>query len=61
MDLATAESLRDADALTPFGVETRYLSDAPEVLPSGEIEAIGMVRVVRTAVMILLQPYLDGS
>ena len=61
VDLATAESLRDADALTPFGVETRYPSDAPEVLPSGEIEAIGMVRVVRTAVMILLQPYLDGS
>jgi len=60
VDLATAESLRDADALTPFGVEARYPSDSPEVLPSGEIEAIAMVRVVRTAVMILLQPYLDG-
>jgi HEPN domain-containing protein len=60
VDLATAKSLRDADALTPFGVEARYPSDAPEVLPSGEVEAIGMARVVRTAVMILLQPYLDA-
>lgn len=60
VDPATAESLKDADALTPFGVEARYPSDAPEVLPSGEVEAIGMARVVRTAVMILLQPYVDA-
>jgi HEPN domain-containing protein len=60
VDPATAESLRDADTLTPFGVEARYPSDAPEVLPSGEVEAIGMARVVRTAVMTLLQPYLDA-
>jgi HEPN domain-containing protein len=60
IDVATANSLRDADTLTPFGVEARYPSDAPEVLASGEVEAIGMARVVRTAVMILLQPYLDG-
>ena len=56
-----AESLRDADVLTPFGVEARYPSDAPEVLQGGEIEAIGMARLVRTAVMISLQPYLDGG
>jgi len=61
VDLATAELLRDADMLTPFGVEARYPSDAPEVLPSGEVEAIGMARVVRNAVMISLQPYLDGA
>ncbi len=61
VDLATAESLRDADALTPFGVEARYPSDAPEVLPSGEVEAIGMARVVRNSVMSSLKPYLDGS
>jgi hypothetical protein len=47
------------DALTPFGVEARYPSDAPEVLPGGGVEAIGMARVVRNAVMISLQPYLD--
>ena len=56
-----AESLRDADVLTPFGVEARYPSDAPEVLQGGEIEAISMARLVRTAVMISLQPYLDGG
>ena len=59
MDASTAESLREADVLTPFGVETRYPSDAPEVLPGGEVEAIGVARMVRNAVMISLQPYLD--
>ena len=59
VDASTAESLRDADALTPFGVETRYPSDAPEVPPGDEVEAIGMARVVRNAVMISLQPDLD--
>ena len=59
VDASTAESLRDADMLTPFGVEARYPSDAPEVLPGGEVEAIAMARVVRNAVMIALQPYLD--
>jgi HEPN domain-containing protein len=59
VDASTAESLRDADGLTPFGVEARYPSDAPEILPGGEVEAIAMARVVRNAVMIALQPYLD--
>jgi hypothetical protein len=59
VDAGIAESLRDADALTPFGVETRYPSDAPEILPGGEVETIGMARVVSNAVMISLQPYLD--
>jgi HEPN domain-containing protein len=59
VDASIAESLRDADALTPYGVEARYPSDAPEVLPGGEVEAIDMARVVRNAVMISLQPYLD--
>jgi hypothetical protein len=39
-----AELLGDADVLTPFGVEVRYPSDAPEVLQGGEAEAIGMAR-----------------
>ena len=37
-----AESLRNADVLKPFGVEVRYPSDAPELLPGGETEAIDM-------------------
>jgi HEPN domain-containing protein len=61
VDAATAASMRDADALTPFGVEARYPSDAPEVLPGGEVEAIGLARVVRNAAMISLQPYLEGG
>ncbi len=61
VDVVTAESLRGADVLTPFGVEARYPSDAPEVLQGGEIEAIGMARRVRNTVMISLRPYLDGG
>jgi HEPN domain-containing protein len=56
-----AESLRDADALTPFGVEVRYPSEVPELLPGGETEAIDMARRVKDAVMIWLQPYFDGG
>ena len=55
-----AESLRDADVLTPFGVEVRYPSEAPEVLAGGETEAIDVARHVGDAVMIALRPYLDG-
>ncbi|MGA2325023.1 MAG: HEPN domain-containing protein [Bryobacteraceae bacterium] len=56
-----AESLRNADVLTPFGVEVRYPSDAPEVLAGGETEAIDLARQVKDAVMISLRPYLDGG
>ena len=59
VDASIAERLRDANALTPFGVEARYPSDAPEVLPGGEAEAISMAGVVRNAVMTSLEPYLD--
>ena len=44
MNANIAELLGDADVLTPFGVEVRYPSDAPEVLQGGEAEAIGMAR-----------------
>ena len=57
----TAELLRDADALTPFGVEVRYPSDAPELLPGGETEAIDIARRVKDSVMISLQPCCDGG
>ena len=56
-----AESLRDADALTPFGVEVRYPSDAPELLPGGETEVIDIARRVKDAVTISLQSYCDGG
>ena len=59
VDRSMAESLRDADMLTPFGVEVRYPSDAPELPAGGEAEAIAIARRVRDAVMISLRPYLD--
>ena len=59
VDAGAAERLRGADALTPFGVEARYPSDAPEVLPGGEVEAIGLARTAGNVVMASLQPYLD--
>jgi hypothetical protein len=42
-------------------VEVRYPSDAPELLPGGETEAIGMARRVKDAVMISLQSYCGGG
>jgi hypothetical protein len=61
VNASIAESLRDADVLTPFGVEVRYPSEAPEVLPGGETEAIDIARRVRDAVMVSLRTYLDGG
>ncbi len=58
-DPAVAGSLRGAEALTPFGVEARYPSDAPEVLPGGEAEAIATAGAVRDAVMSVLHSYLE--
>jgi hypothetical protein len=43
-----AEALGDADLLTPFGVEMRYPSDAPEVLQGGEVGVIEIARRVGT-------------
>jgi HEPN domain-containing protein len=56
-----AESLREADALTPFGVEARYPSDAPELRQGAETAAIEVARRVKDAVTISLQPYLGGG
>lgn len=61
IDSELAKSLRDLDALTPFGVELRYPSDAPELLPGGEITALDMARRVKDAVLTLLGPYLAGE
>ena len=56
-----AESLRDADVLTPFGVEVRYPSDAPELLPGGETDAFGIARRAKDGVMALLGAYRKGE
>ncbi len=61
LDTGLADSLRHADVLTPFGVETRYPSDAPEVLYGGESGVIDIARAVRGAVIISLQTYLNAG
>jgi HEPN domain-containing protein len=61
IDAPLAEALRDADSLTPFGVEVRYPTDAPELLPGGETTALDIARRVKAAVMARLEPYLGGG
>ena len=60
IDPGLAESLRDADVLTPFGVEVRYPGDAPELLAGGETDAFDIARRVKDGVLALLGPYLEG-
>jgi hypothetical protein len=43
--------------LTLFGVEVRYPSDAPELLPGKEAEAVDIARRTRETVMAALAPY----
>jgi len=52
-----ASSLRAATALTPYGVEIRYPTDFPDVLPGEETELLKLTRQVRQAVLDLLDPY----
>ncbi|MGO9260847.1 MAG: HEPN domain-containing protein [Bryobacteraceae bacterium] len=54
-----AESLGDADMLTPFGVEARY--PTRRNFFRATTEAIDMAHRVKNAVMISFQPYLDGG
>jgi HEPN domain-containing protein len=54
----TASSLGEAAVLTPYGVEIRYPSDFPDVLPGEEAELLKLTRQVRKAVLDLLDPYL---
>jgi HEPN domain-containing protein len=61
IDPHLAQLLREADTLTPFGVEVRYPSDAPELPPGGETEAFDIARRVRDAVMAALRAYLEGG
>jgi HEPN domain-containing protein len=53
-DPETAAGLRDADELTPFGVEMRYPSDAPELLPGEASDAVEVARRVKERVSDLL-------
>ncbi len=60
VDAALAEDLREAEALTPFGVEARYPSDAAEILPGGEVELVQIAVRARSRVLASLRDYLAG-
>lgn len=52
------EALREAHALTPYGVETRYPGESPPVNRQQAVTAVRLVRSVRNDVMRRLRPYL---
>lgn len=56
----TASSLREAEVLTPYGVEIRYPSDFPDVIAGEEAKLLNLARQVRKAVLDLLAPYLPA-
>ena len=47
----TASSLRDAVALTPYGVDIRYPGDQPEPGSEEAREAVELARIVRDTVV----------
>ena len=61
VDPIAAAGLSGSDILTPYGVEVRYPSDAPELLPGEDVEAVEVARQTREQVLNLLSPYLNGT
>lgn len=61
IDPVRAESLRDAEYLTPFGVEARYPGDSPDALPGGEKTVVELAEAVKNSVTVALTPYLSGE
>jgi HEPN domain-containing protein len=61
LDPVLAESLRDADFLTPLGVEVRYPGEGSEWLPGGETAAVELARRVKDAVLAALGPPFSGA
>lgn len=56
-----AASLEGVDVLTPYGVDIRYPSDFPTVLPGEEIELFALATRARDAVMAELRSFLSTS
>jgi len=53
--------LRDAEILSPYGVETRYPSERPDLNRGQGAEAVRLASLVRTAVMQRLDAYLRAG
>ena len=56
-----AASLEDLDLLSPYGVEMRYPSDFPEVLPGQERELLALAARARDAIRAELGELLGGG
>jgi len=57
-----AAQLREATALTPYGVELRYLGDRPDASPAEARAAVRLARKVRDAALPLLsRPTSEGG
>lgn len=59
VDRSLSESLKEADALTPYGVEFRYPGDLSSVSHKEGLHALRLAEKVRDVVLSLLKPYLE--
>ncbi len=57
IDAKMVEPLRDADRLSPYGVDIRYPDDVPEISPAVAREAFDLASKVRVAVREALREY----
>jgi len=56
-----ATTLRDLDYLTPYGVETRYPSDFPDMLPGDEVRVFALATQARDLLLPKLQAFVKGA
>ena len=56
-----AQSLRDAEELTPYGLDILYPGDIPEMTMESAQNAVALAARVREAVRLALEDYLAGS
>lgn len=61
IDAALANSLREADALSPYGVTIRYHGDFPDMSPELAKEAFDLASKVRDAVREALGEFVGGG
>jgi HEPN domain-containing protein len=59
IDPELADTLDEANWLSPFGAEIRYPGDRFETIPGDERRACELAERVRDAVMMALRPYLS--
>ena len=60
-DPALADTLREAEELTPFGVDVRYPSALSKVPPAAARGALRLAAQVRTRILGLLTPELNAD